>query len=92
VCGSEPLSLSVVASKTFQEFMDDFVENHPSQLKKPSFRSSSKSIYMQNPPPLEEATRPNLKKKMGELLNSQDKLFVTDASLPLTLTILVTLE
>jgi ubiquitin-activating enzyme E1 C len=47
-------------------------------LKKASIRSEAKSLYIQFPPGLEEATRPNLKRKLEELLTSGEEIAVTD--------------
>lgn len=56
-----------------------------SQLKKPSLRTSSKSLYMQAPPALEIATRPNLTKTMEELIEEGDYITVTDIALPVSI-------
>jgi ubiquitin-activating enzyme E1 C len=53
-----------------------------SQLKKPSIRAPGKSIFMQAPPPLLEATKPNLTKALSELVEEGDLLDITDPSLP----------
>jgi len=47
-------------------------------LKKPSIRTQEKSLYYSSPPSLEEQTRPNLKRKLGELLASGEELGVSD--------------
>ena len=41
---------------------------------------------------LEEATRPNLDKTCGEVLQEGDEVTVTDAGLPFQLTLLIKLE
>jgi ubiquitin-activating enzyme E1 C len=61
-------------------------------LKKPSLRTTEKTLYMRAPPPLEEATRPNLEKKLSELFPSGTELSVTDAALPLNLRLIVTYD
>lgn len=62
------------------------------QIRRPSLRVATKSLYMQAPPQLEVATRPNLEKSLNELLESGDVVTVTDASLPFSLDLIVKLE
>lgn len=52
------------------------------QLKKPSIRSEQKSLYYQSPASLEEQTRPNLVKKLGELLENGEEVVISDPSFP----------
>ena len=54
-----------------------------SQLKKPSIRSEEKSLYYQSPPGLEEQTRPNLAKKLSELVSDGEEVAITDPAFPL---------
>lgn len=56
-----------------------------SQLKKPSLRSSSRSLYIQAVPQLEESTRPNLEMPLNSLLDDGDEVVVTDTKLPFEL-------
>jgi ubiquitin-activating enzyme E1 C len=49
-----------------------------SQLKKPTVRSEAKSLYYQAPPSLEEQTRPNLDKKLSELVSDGEEIAVSD--------------
>lgn len=57
--------------------------NYIRQLKKPTIRSEEKSLYYQFPPSLEEQTRPNLVKKLGELVENGEEVVVTDPAFPL---------
>lgn len=52
------------------------------QLKKPTIRSEAKSLYYQSPPSLEEQTRPNLSKKLSELVTSGEEVVITDRAFP----------
>ena len=52
-----------------------------SQLKKPSIRTGEKSLYMQMAG-LEEQTRPNLEKKLGDLVEDGEEILITDRSFP----------
>lgn len=56
-----------------------------SQLKKPSLRTAAKSLYMQAPPMLQEATRPNLSKTLRELVEDGEYITITDVALPVSL-------
>jgi ubiquitin-activating enzyme E1 C len=60
-----------------------------SLLKAPSIRTPTKSLYMQAPKALEESTRPNLLKSLKELMEKENSLTVTDASLPISLQLTV---
>lgn len=58
-----------------------------SQLKKPSLSGPNGPLYFQAPRQLEEATRPNLQKPLGELFKHGDEITVTDANLPFQLSL-----
>jgi NEDD8-activating enzyme E1 len=60
-----------------------------SQIKKPSLSATGKQLYLQAPPQLEEATRPNLEKKLSELLEPGEQVTVTSSTLPFNLTLRV---
>jgi len=62
------------------------------QVKKPSLRSASRSLYMQSLPQLEESTRPNLDKTLEELISNGEEVVVTDAKLPFELRFVVRFE
>ncbi|KAF2271948.1 NEDD8-activating enzyme E1 catalytic subunit [Westerdykella ornata] len=85
VCSEENLArpLQVDANSTLQEFLDGLAERPESQLKKPSIRSEEKSLYYQFPPDLEQQTRPNLMKKLSELLSDGEEVAITDPAFPL---------
>jgi len=48
------------------------------QLKKPTLRTEAASLYYQSPPSLEAQTRPNLKKKLSELITDGEEIAVSD--------------
>jgi ubiquitin-activating enzyme E1 C len=58
-------------------------------LKKPSLTLGGKPLYMQSPPQLEEATRPNLAKKLKDLVQAGDRITVTDRGQPFALTLVI---
>jgi ubiquitin-activating enzyme E1 C len=70
----------------------DVVPSAHRQIRRPSLRLATKSLYMQAPPQLEVATRPNLERSLSELLESGDVVTVTDSSLPFSLDLIVKLE
>ncbi|KAH8676640.1 hypothetical protein BGZ60DRAFT_403008 [Tricladium varicosporioides] len=80
VCGQLARDLDVDPNIILQDFIDSLATRAESQLKQPSIRGE-KTLYMRSPASLEEATRPNLIKKMGELVGNGDEIGVTDPSL-----------
>ncbi len=56
-----------------------------SQLKKPSLRTATKSIYMQAPKVLNQASLGNLEKPLSDFVNDGEYITVTDAALPVSL-------
>jgi NEDD8-activating enzyme E1 len=81
VCGNLAKDLEIDGSWTLQEFVESLAVRPEAQLKKPSIRAEGKSLYMQSPQSLEIATRPNLVKKMRDLVSDGDEIGVTDPSL-----------
>ncbi|ORY36865.1 hypothetical protein BCR33DRAFT_754749 [Rhizoclosmatium globosum] len=75
-----PNKISIPRSWKLSDLVDALLERQGTQLKKPSLRSTGKSLYMQSPKALEEATRPNLERLV---------IVVTDANLPLSLKLVV---
>lgn len=63
-----------------------FLTNN-SQIKKPSLSTPTKQIYLQAPPQLEEATRPNLEKKVRDLVPPGGEVMVTASTLPFSLSL-----
>lgn len=78
VCGNLARDLEVDANWTLQELIDELAVIPGAQLKKPSVRAESKSLYMQSPESLEIATRPNLSKKLTEFVADGHEIAVTD--------------
>ena len=62
----------------------------PSQIKKPSLSTPTKNIYLQAPPQLEAATRPNLEKEVSEFVPDGGEVTVTATSLPFSLSLCIT--
>ncbi|KAF2806632.1 uncharacterized protein BDZ99DRAFT_448049 [Mytilinidion resinicola] len=78
VCGNLAKNLEVDSKSTLQEFIDSLAERPEAQLKKPTIRTEAKSLYYQSPPALEEQTRPNLSKKLSELVSDGEEVAIQD--------------
>ncbi|KAH8549265.1 hypothetical protein BGW37DRAFT_111971 [Umbelopsis sp. PMI_123] len=91
VCGTISIKIDIDPDMILEDFLDVLKEKPDTQLKKPSLRTATKSLYMQAPPTLEKASRPNLVRKMGELVDDGDEITVTDVALPLSLQLKVKL-
>ncbi|KAK0551098.1 NEDD8 activating enzyme [Tilletia horrida] len=90
VCGGESRDVVVGRDWPLQRLIDMLLELQDLQIKSPSLSNTtkgSKPLYFRAPPPLEEATRPNLEKPLGELLDEDDEIEVTDARLPFQLSL-----
>ncbi|KAG6007410.1 hypothetical protein E4U21_005999 [Claviceps maximensis] len=85
VCGREARPLDVDPSRTtLQELLDSLSARPEAQLKRPSIRAESKTLYMQFPKQLEEQTRPHLAMTISELgLENKQHVVVTDPAYPL---------
>ena len=81
VCGNLARDLDVDPEATLEDFIASLAERPEAQLKKPSLtRGEGGSLYVQFPPQLEEHTRPNLAKKIKDLLADGEEIGVTDPS------------
>ena len=81
VCGNLAKELAVKNSWTLQDFVDHLAERPEAQLKKPLIRTESKTLYYSVPASLEAQTRPNLKRKLDEMLADGEEVGVSDPSL-----------
>jgi len=83
VCGTTEITFQVSPEVKLEEFMDLIQQDSRFQFKRPSIRTAEKSLYMQAPKALQEATKKNLEKPLKELVSEDDDvLSVTDPSLP----------
>ncbi|KAI0082813.1 hypothetical protein K474DRAFT_1611060 [Panus rudis PR-1116 ss-1] len=89
VCGGEALDLSISKELTLERLIDMLTERQDIQIKRPSLSTATKRLYFQAPTHLEAETRPNLEKKVSELVEEGDDINVTSPSLPFNLTIRV---
>ncbi|KAJ3327839.1 hypothetical protein HDU76_011023 [Blyttiomyces sp. JEL0837] len=93
VCGSSALTITTTPASTLQDLVDLLMDRREVQLKKPSLRSSTKSLYMTAPRALEVATRPNLEKTLADLgVSDGEELTVTDEALPISMRLTVKFE
>lgn len=106
VCGAESLEMSISREMTVEHLMEMLTERQTMyvymiveslssnclgrQIKKPSLATSTQHIYLQGPPQLEQATRPNLEKKVSELVGEGDPVIVTATTLPFHLSLVLT--
>ncbi|KAF5330850.1 hypothetical protein D9619_005611 [Psilocybe cf. subviscida] len=87
VCGGESLEMTLSPETTLERLIETLIERQDIQIKKPSLSAPTKQLYFQAPPQLEESTRPNLEKKLSELLPSGGEITVTSTSLPFSLSL-----
>ncbi|GAA5921499.1 hypothetical protein JCM3775_003077 [Rhodotorula graminis] len=96
VCGGEKVVVELDRDTSLQDLIDLLLERQDMQIRRPSLRTATKSLYLQAPPQLEQATRPNLALTLGELLATDGdagaaaatdggEVTVTDASMPFSL-------
>ncbi|KAJ5526274.1 hypothetical protein N7494_012924 [Penicillium frequentans] len=78
VCGNLARKMDVDANMTLGEFIESLGEKAEAQLKKPSLRTEERTLYQRFPPQLEEHTRPNLRLKLGELVENGQEIAVSD--------------
>jgi ubiquitin-activating enzyme E1 C len=81
VCGNLARDIDVDPNLTLQEFIESLAARPEAQLKKPSIRSESRSLYMQAPESLRLKTSLNLEMKLGSLIGNGDEIGVSDPSL-----------
>ena len=55
------------------------------QISKPTLTTQRRKLYYQGPPELNQFTRPNLDKKLSELVGPGEEVAVTDPGLPFSL-------
>jgi ubiquitin-activating enzyme E1 C len=84
VCGGEALEMSIMISRdwTVEQLIELLTEKQNIQIKKASLATPEKPIYFHQPPQLEEATRPNLEKRVSEPRISPLRSFPLSLSLP----------
>eukprot|EP00568_Trieres_chinensis_P012136 CAMPEP_0183300890 /NCGR_PEP_ID=MMETSP0160_2-20130417/7163_1 /TAXON_ID=2839 ORGANISM="Odontella Sinensis, Strain Grunow 1884" /NCGR_SAMPLE_ID=MMETSP0160_2 /ASSEMBLY_ACC=CAM_ASM_000250 /LENGTH=477 /DNA_ID=CAMNT_0025463389 /DNA_START=274 /DNA_END=1707 /DNA_ORIENTATION=- len=89
VCKAAKKKMQIPRKMSLNQLIQNLMDGEL-RLKGPSISSPGKTLYMQRPPSLEKATRPNLDKALSALIENGEELTVTDEKLPnlnLTLTI-----
>jgi ubiquitin-activating enzyme E1 C len=81
VCGQSARDMDIDPNWTLQELIESMAVRPEAQLKKPSISSGTKTLFMQSPESLMLKTRPNLEKKIGELVEDGEEIAVSDPSL-----------
>lgn len=72
-------TITVAPTTTLKELMQNELVDGSLRLQKPSLVSAmGTTLYMQKPPALEKATRPNLDKPLSELISPGEHISVTD--------------
>ncbi|KAK4550046.1 hypothetical protein LTR36_003013 [Oleoguttula mirabilis] len=84
VCGNLPKDMLLNPESTLGELVESLAERPESQLKKPNLRTEEKTLYYSAPASLEESTRPNLKRKLRELLADGEDFAVSDGAFDIT--------
>lgn len=77
-CGTTAKEIQVQKNWTLQDFINHLAIRPEAQLKKPTIRTEEKSLYYSAPASLEEKTRPNLKRKLDELLEDGEEVGISD--------------
>ncbi|KAF8585264.1 hypothetical protein K439DRAFT_1410156 [Ramaria rubella] len=95
VCGQEAHDIEIGGEWTLERLIETLVERQDFQIKKPSLSTSSpvppakQQLYWQAPAQLEEETRPNLEKRLVDLVQDRGEITVTSTSLPFSLSLRV---
>lgn len=78
VCGNLAQDLTINPDMTLEDFLTSLAERAEAQLRKPTIRTAEKSLYYQAPKALEEQTRPNLRKKLRDLVSNGEEVAISD--------------
>lgn len=79
VSSSKVRTLTVIPTMTLNELIHQLADSEGDfRLKAPSMTTSKSVLYMQKPPALNAASRPNLDKPLSELVDEGEEIAVTD--------------
>jgi NEDD8-activating enzyme E1 len=79
VCTSTVRKVTISSQITLNEFIQHHLKDSSLRLSAPSIVSGlGTTLYMQKPPSLELVTRPNLSKRMSDLIVNGEEITVTD--------------
>ncbi|KAH0608888.1 uncharacterized protein H6S33_001116 [Morchella sextelata] len=85
VCGTLATDYEASGEWTLDEFIERLKEKPDIQIKKPTLSTERRKLYYAGPPQLMEMTRPNLDKKLKDLMDSGEEVAITDPGLPFSL-------
>ncbi|KAF8469014.1 putative NEDD8 activating enzyme [Kalaharituber pfeilii] len=85
VCGNLATTFEANGDWTLYEFIQRLKEKPDVQIKRPTLSTERKKLYYQAPPQLQEQTRPNLDKKLRDLITSGEEVGITDPGLPFSM-------
>ncbi|EXJ88296.1 ubiquitin-activating enzyme E1 C [Capronia coronata CBS 617.96] len=80
VCGNLAQDITVDPDMRLEEFLASLAERAEAQLKKPSIRTEARTLYVQAPKSLEEQTRPNLAKRLRDLVSDGEEVGISDTA------------
>jgi ubiquitin-activating enzyme E1 C len=92
VCGVGMVDLQLKRTDTVNDLIEMLLDKQEIQLKRPSLRSGSTTIYMQAPAVLEQQTRGNLTRLLVEFVEDNGIIDVTDLNLPISLCLRISFE
>mmetsp|Transcript_9393 Transcript_9393/g.12348 ORF Transcript_9393/g.12348 Transcript_9393/m.12348 type:complete len:463 (-) Transcript_9393:239-1627(-) len=92
VCSASERKLTVSPDLLLKDLIQQLTEDSDLRLTKPSMTTTTQTLYMQNPPALEAATKPNLEKALKELINHGDVVTITDPVYPQGMGLSVSLQ
>lgn len=94
VCGTPaPKKFAIPSAMKLSEFVETLSEDAEIRSRHPFLRTvQGKTLYASSPAPLQQATAPNLKMNMSELVPNVAEIILTDRDLPFARTLIVTLE
>jgi len=78
VCGSPVFKFPIQPTTTLEQLIETLMADVRIQLKTPNLTHEGKPLYMQAPPVLLDATRPNLAKPVSQLVPSGSQIIITD--------------
>jgi len=79
VSSSKVRTVTVAPTMTLNELVQQLCDNEKGlRLQAPSMTTTGSNLYMQKPPALNAATRPNLDKPLSELVSDGEEITVTD--------------
>lgn len=89
VCGLNIKHITAEKWWTLQDLIDHLADRQDFMLQAPSLSTARTNLYMQKPASLEQQTRPNLQRRLKDLVSDNEEVLITDSSLPLALKLFI---